>query len=815
VSAEPRHEAVDTLNQMVVDMVNRGLGHHVATDERLDGRLVTVHDREMVNFGSCSYLGLERHPKLIAAAHEALDRFGTQFSSSRAFLALQKYEELEALLREMYGKPVLVSATTTLGHLATLPVIVRDGDAVILDMQVHSSVQMAAQLLKARGTPLYILRHNSMEDLERRVKSLKARYRKVWYFADGIYSMYGDAAPMAALTRLLDTYEQLHVYIDDAHGMSWAGPHGIGYVRREAPHHPRMVLAVSLNKAFACAGGAVVLPEQETADRIRNCGSTQLFSGPIQPAMLGAAVASAKLHLSDEMPGLQAELAALVAHTNRRLSEVGLPQVEACDSPVFFVPLGLPRLCANLCERMLKEGMHVHMGTFPATPMRAGGVRFCIHRNVTTGDIDKLVERLRYHYPRVLDEEGSSCAEVAKVFGLPEFSIEARESAPPSRRAAPALTVTHHGSIREIDQATWDGMFEDRGNYSHAGLMLLEDVFGKGEAPEEKWTFHYMIVQDPTGHTVLATFFTEALVKDDMFAPDDVSRALEEQRAHDPYYLTSRAILLGTLMTPGAHLYLDRAHAGWKDALALLAGRIGEVADASHATRIYLREFETGADPELRTAMLDLGYIEVKLPDVCVVENADWKDHEGFMARLGSRYRNDLRREVLKYLDEFELVTEKPTSPEEILDAYDLYVNVFEKAFELNVFRLPYAFFEAMSHSPSYDVLRLVRRGDPEKKPVAVMWSHAGKERYNALIIGLDYEAVASHDVYKQMLYRTVIRARELGARTIDLAFTAVLAKKKVGARPHPRCAYVQIADHYSEVLMDAMAGASSRAPRG
>lgn len=814
MSAEPRHDVVDTLNQMVVDMVGRGLGQHVATDDRLDGRLVTVHERAMVNFGSCSYLGLERHPKLIAAAHDALDRFGTQFSSSRAFLALQTYEELESHLREMFGKPVLVSATTTLGHLATLPIIVRDGDAVIMDMQVHSSVQMAAQLLKARGVPLYILRHNSMEDLERRVRSLKARYRKVWYFADGIYSMYGDAAPMAALGRLLDTYEQLHLYIDDAHGMSWAGPKGVGYVRRERPHHPRMVLAVSLNKAFACAGGALVLPEPEIASRIRNCGSTQLFSGPIQPAMLAAAVASAKLHLSDEMPGIQAELAALVAHTNHRLEEVGLPQVEVCDSPVFFVPLGLPRLCANLCERMLKEGMHVHMGTFPATPMRAGGVRFCVNRNVTTGDIDQLVERLRHHYPLVLEEEGSSCAEVAKVFGLPEFSIEVDKGAPPSRRAAPALSIELHRSIREIDPAFWDGMFEHRGNYSHAGLKLLEDVFEKGEAPEEKWSFHYMIVRDPAGQTVLATFFTEALVKDDMFQSEDVSRALEEQRAHDPYYLTSRAILLGSLMTPGAHLYLDRAHPAWRDALSLLAARIREVADASHATQIYLREFETGADPELRTAMLDLGYIEVKLPDVCIVENADWKDHEGFMARLGSRYRNDLRREVLKHVDDFDLITESPSTPEEMLDCYDLYVNVFDKAFELNVFRLPYAFFEAMCKDPIYDVLRLVKRGDPEKKPVAVMWSHAGKERYNALIIGLDYAAVASHDVYKQMLYRTVLRARELGCSTIDLAYTAVLAKKKVGARPHPRCAYVQIADHYSQALMEAMAGASSRAPR-
>ena len=103
---------------------------------------------------------------------------------------------------------------------------------------------------------------------------------------------------------------------------------------------------------------------------------------------------------------------------------------------MFFIPLGLPRLCANLCERMLREGMHVHMGTFPATPMRAGGVRFCVNRNVTTADIDQLVERLRYHYPLVLEEEGSSCADVAHVFGLP-LQVPPPPQSESSSQAAP------------------------------------------------------------------------------------------------------------------------------------------------------------------------------------------------------------------------------------------------------------------------------------------------------------------------------------------------------------------------------------------
>lgn len=410
---------------MICSFAERGLGQHIATNERLDGRSVIVNGEQMLNFGSCSYLGIERHPRVVAAAHAAVDRFGVQFSSSRTFLELAAYEELESCLQNIFDKPAVVSASTTLGHLAALPVLVRRGDAVVLDKQVHSSVQTAAQLLKASQIPLHVLRHNDMNQLESRVRELSEQYRHVWYLADGVYSMYGDPAPMDDIIHLLQKYEQLHLYIDDAHGMSWKGPRGCGFVRSAWPHHPRMVLLTSLNKSFACAGGAIISPDSETKTLIRNCGSTLSFSGPIPPPMLHAAVASARVHLSDELELLQKELASLVRHTNSRMREANLPQVMECETPIFFLPVGTPDICANLCSRLLREGLHVHLGIFPATPLRAGGLRFCVHRGLCAGDIDRLIDRIQYHYSRTLKEAGSSCEHVAKVFGLEPFSLDA------------------------------------------------------------------------------------------------------------------------------------------------------------------------------------------------------------------------------------------------------------------------------------------------------------------------------------------------------------------------------------------------------
>ena len=267
------------------------------------------------------------------------------------------YSELESKLGEMYGKPVLVSATTTLGHLSIIPALIKDNDAVVMDMQVHASVQMTAQLLKARGIKMTIIRHNDMEKLEEKILSLKEKHDKVWYFADGVYSMYGDYAPLDKLQELLDKHPKFHMYLDDAHGMSWAGENGVGYVRSQMEHHPKMVMSISLNKAFGAAGGAIIFPDEETATWCRNCGGTFIFSGPIQPPMLGTAIASVNMHLSGELKPIQDKVKDLISYMNEKLNSVNLPQFEETDSPLFFIPTG-PHLCYHELEteRWLKMG---------------------------------------------------------------------------------------------------------------------------------------------------------------------------------------------------------------------------------------------------------------------------------------------------------------------------------------------------------------------------------------------------------------------------------------------------------------------------
>ena len=111
---------------------SRGLVRRVAEDDRFDGRSIVLDGQRVINFSSCSYLGLETDARLKTAACEAVLRFGVQFSSSRAYVSAPLYGELESLLSQMVdGAPVVLAPTTSLAHQSALPVLVGDRDAVL------------------------------------------------------------------------------------------------------------------------------------------------------------------------------------------------------------------------------------------------------------------------------------------------------------------------------------------------------------------------------------------------------------------------------------------------------------------------------------------------------------------------------------------------------------------------------------------------------------------------------------------------------------------------------------------------------------
>lgn len=383
--------------------ISAGIVHLSTQDEEFNGRTVQIDGRDYVNFSSCSYLGLELDPRLKAAAKNATDRYGTQFSSSRAYISIGLYDELESLLEEVFDQPVIVAPTTTLGHMSTLPIIVGDNDVVILDHQVHASINMAAQMLKGRGVRLEMIRHNNMDMLEGRIRKLSESYDKIWYMADGIYSMFGDSAPITELLELHDKYPQLHLYIDDAHGVSWHGKNGRGFIAEQLGDKwpSRLYMTGSMAKSFGCVGGILIFPDESSREAVRKMGGTLIFSGPIQPPLLAAAITSVRLHLSSELKAHQSRLKRRIIAFEANAEGLGLPTSSDILSPIRFIKVGHGELAFRITEEVKKKGFYCNPASFPSVPHKESGLRMTIHNHLKISDIEQMLYHIHEAWVRI------------------------------------------------------------------------------------------------------------------------------------------------------------------------------------------------------------------------------------------------------------------------------------------------------------------------------------------------------------------------------------------------------------------------------
>lgn len=385
-----RGRKVQTTDRFVSELQRLGvIMQHAGSG---DGAEWVVDGNALRNFASCSYMGLEKHPELIAGAEAALREYGSNFSISRAYLQCPLYDALENALQEVTERPVLVAPSTTLAHLAALPVLVGDNDLVLIDQFAHASVHMATDLID--DVTIELLRHNRVDALEQKLIEAGDKYERVWYLCDGVYSMLGDFAPFAGLADLLWRYPRLHLYIDDAHAMSWIGQHGRGAALAQLGAFDRVTVAISLNKAFGASGGALALPSVELRDRVRRCGGPMIFSGPIPPAGLGAALASAKLHLSPAFEGMQAELAERIRFARAGLQRAGLTMATNDATPVFVIHYDSAPAAIAIVQSLRERGFFCCVSTFPAVPMNKPSVRFTVSRHNTMSDIAALIEEL-------------------------------------------------------------------------------------------------------------------------------------------------------------------------------------------------------------------------------------------------------------------------------------------------------------------------------------------------------------------------------------------------------------------------------------
>lgn len=714
----------------------RKLYFQASEDDVLSGRSVRLHGRDLVSFGSCSYLGLEFHPALKRGVIDAVERYGTQFSYSRAYIASPAYREAEELLSEIFGGHVMIASTTSLGHQNVLPGLALERDAIVLDNQAHHSIQKAATLAQAGGARVEIVRHFELDDKAMdTVERLARKHRHVYFAIDGVYSMYGDCAPVGLIQQILDVAPNVRIYVDDAHGMSWAGKHGRGWFLDQMELNERIVFGTSLNKAYSAAGGVFVFSDRDECEKVRMQGGPYAFSGPPQPPMLGAIVASAKVHLSDEITTLQADYRQRVALLNALMAEYDLPLLSRNEGPIFFLRMGKAQAAYSLAERMYDEGFYVNTSTYPMVPMKRAGMRITVTALHTEDQIRGLCAALAHHLPLALEENQVDPADLDRLFerALPSESwggidLRSRVARLPAREGSRVdnspVRVEQYRTVHDIDAEQWDRWMEGRGASSWSALSMAERVFRDQPRREFNWDWRYLVAYDQAGEVAGATYCTHALTKDDMWMRPEVSSIAEERRKDDPYFLSSETLLLGSALSEGNHLYI-RPDADAAVVREALIGELEKIAEEWGVEKVALRDFASD-DQELDGWMHDRDWVKVPIMDSYRV--TDVEESEEAMIACRARRSNRAKR-VRRY---FKGLAEHAPNyrrviyglngeqlPEEwIPHLYRLYRNVSDKALRIKDFGFPEDLLGAMLQCPAWEVVGL-HLNDMDGPPVA------------------------------------------------------------------------------------------------
>ncbi|TMQ58018.1 MAG: pyridoxal phosphate-dependent aminotransferase family protein [Candidatus Eisenbacteria bacterium] len=324
------------------------------------GTEVTVDGRRIIMAGSNNYLGLTKHPKVIAAADAALRSFGTSNNGSR-FLngTLEMHVQLEECLAKFTRKEAaLVYSTGYLTNLGSISALMEKGDVVVLDKDAHACIVDGARLSPAE---VKRFRHNDVRDLERVLESIPARAGKL-IVVDGLYSMEGDIAPLAEIVRIARKYHA-RLLVDDAHGFGVLGARGAGACEAQGVEEQVDLVMGTFSKSFASLGGFIAGP-RAVMDYLRHHARALIFSASVTPASAAAALAS--LEIIEHEPELRTRLKQISDRMRNGFSSLGLDVGMGNGTPIVPIFIGDRVKTMQVWRRILDRGVFVNAIVVPA-----------------------------------------------------------------------------------------------------------------------------------------------------------------------------------------------------------------------------------------------------------------------------------------------------------------------------------------------------------------------------------------------------------------------------------------------------------------
>ena len=324
------------------------------------GTEVTIGGRRIIMAGSNNYLGLTKHPKVIAAAEDALRRFGTSNNGSR-FLngTLELHVQLEERLAKFTGKEAaLVYSTGYLTNLGSISALMEKGDVVVLDKDAHACIVDGARLSAA---DVKRFRHNDVRDLERVLSSIPAKAGKL-IVVDGLYSMEGDIAPLKEIVNVAKKHHA-RLLVDDAHGFGVLGTRGAGASEMLGVEDQVDLVMGTFSKSFASLGGFIAGP-RAVMDYLRHHARALIFSASVTPASAAAALAS--LDIIEHEPQLRTRLKQISDKMRNGFRAMGLEVGVGDGTPIVPIFIGERVKTMQVWRRILDRGVFVNAIIVPA-----------------------------------------------------------------------------------------------------------------------------------------------------------------------------------------------------------------------------------------------------------------------------------------------------------------------------------------------------------------------------------------------------------------------------------------------------------------
>jgi glycine C-acetyltransferase len=363
--------------------------------DAMDHRECVIGGRRLLNFNAINYLGLETHPLMIRAAQEALGRWGTLAGSARAAAEMSLYEQVEERVCRYLGVDnAIVYTTVTLANHGVIPLLMRKNSLVLMDWEVHSSVQRAAIEAKGAGATLLSFTHDDFAQLEDMLRANRGKHEHALIALDGVYSMLGTYLDLPRYEELAAKYDTA-LFIDDAHGFGVVGPGGRGIVAHYNRGYENTIYVASLEKSLASLGGFVVVPRW-ARDYFRYNSYTYIFSGQMPASCLAGTLAAFDI-LEREGERRLERLRGLIGFVKHELAAMGFETIgEDQPFPLILVKVGDVYSAPKISQYFFDEGIHILTVGFPVVPLSRGAmVRISLSASHTDTQVERLLAAFR------------------------------------------------------------------------------------------------------------------------------------------------------------------------------------------------------------------------------------------------------------------------------------------------------------------------------------------------------------------------------------------------------------------------------------